>query len=187
VWELATWELLGEIKLSGRNAIGAAELSPDGMWVVALSDEQPQMHRVFLAVQDLVEFAKGVVPRCLSQKLRDQFFLEYDPPIWCFDSHKWPYANVRFGFTYDEIKGGERSPSTTGEVPQVYVTGVYRELPAGRAGMEVNDGIVSVDQRKIESVSDLSNVLASVEATQTAKVTVARNGKFRELAIRPRF
>ena len=53
-----------------------AAFSPDGKKVVTSSvDETARVWRIFATTQELIDYANHVVPRCLTQAQRDEFFL----------------------------------------------------------------------------------------------------------------
>jgi hypothetical protein len=40
-----------------------------------------------------VDYTKRIVPRCLTRTRREQAFLDPEPPAWCIETEKWPYAS----------------------------------------------------------------------------------------------
>jgi hypothetical protein len=44
-----------------------------------------------MTLQEIVDHAKEVVPRCLSPDEREKAFLDLEPPDWCVQKRKWPY------------------------------------------------------------------------------------------------
>jgi hypothetical protein len=47
---------------------------------------------VFPDTQALVDFAKTIVPRCLTATQRARLFLDVEPPAWCRQMAKWPHV-----------------------------------------------------------------------------------------------
>jgi Zn-dependent M28 family amino/carboxypeptidase len=79
---------------------------------------------------------------------------------------------------------GERNRVTLGVMPDystsidqgggVRISGAMPDSPAAAAGLQANDVIVKVDDRKIDTLYDLSDVLANGKAGQKVKVQVLR-------------
>ena len=65
----------------------------DETWIILRQDDgvPERGWRVFPTTRALVEHAKQIVPRCLTQDQRTSAFLNAEPPAWCVDTTKWPY------------------------------------------------------------------------------------------------
>ena len=48
---------------------------------------------IFATTQDLVDYAKQAIPRCLTQEQRVSAFLDPVPLSWCIEFAKWPYQS----------------------------------------------------------------------------------------------
>jgi WD40 repeat protein len=84
----------------------AAHFTPDGKQVLTESggaafsklkgdETEPWRGRlwpVFADVTAMLERAKAMLPRCLTRDQRLAAFLDAEPPAWCIDMEKWPYA-----------------------------------------------------------------------------------------------
>jgi WD40 repeat protein len=85
--------------------VNSGVFSTDRLWVLTSSlDKTARLWRIFPSTPALVGYAKAIVPRCLTQDQRRQYFLDADPPRWCitgsareWDANfaewqgKWPY------------------------------------------------------------------------------------------------
>jgi hypothetical protein len=83
-----------------------AHFSPDGKTVLTESGgpafmklqgngTEPWRGRLWLVFADaatMVEDAKARLPRCLTRAQRVAAFLDPEPPAWCIEMEKWPYA-----------------------------------------------------------------------------------------------
>jgi WD40 repeat protein len=85
--ELATFRHATEVK---RNFINAAVFNPDQTQVATAATNIVRLWHIFPSTQSLIDYAKSSVPRCLTQEQRKTFFLDSDPPQWCFELGKWP-------------------------------------------------------------------------------------------------
>jgi WD40 repeat protein len=57
--------------------VWSAAFSPDGSKVVTASyDRSARIWRVFRTTQELIDYARSIVPRQLTPEQRKQFFLE---------------------------------------------------------------------------------------------------------------
>ena len=74
------------------HAYGAA-FSPDGRRVVTVGSGEARIWRVFASTQELIDEAKRITPRCLTQTDRAKVFLDPEPPAWCIEMEKWPYQS----------------------------------------------------------------------------------------------
>ena len=78
--------------LEGVAPMWDAAFSADGERLVTASeDHTAYIWPVFPTTQALVDHAKSMVPRCLTQDQRRLAFLELEPPAWCIAEKKWPY------------------------------------------------------------------------------------------------
>jgi WD40 repeat protein len=67
--------------------------SPDGHIVAAPgSQNDVRLWRLFPTTQALVDATKDSIPRCLTQNEWRLAFLDPEPPDWCIEREKWPYA-----------------------------------------------------------------------------------------------
>jgi len=91
IWDAESGRI---VALLQGNRGGIAALSPDGRRAVTTSGYgEGRIWRVFPATQDLVDAAKGAIPRCLTREQRTQAFLNPEPPAWCIEMEKWPYQS----------------------------------------------------------------------------------------------
>jgi WD40 repeat protein len=78
--------------LEGMAPMWDAAFSADGKRLVTASEDRTaNIWPVFPTTQALVDYAKSIVPRCLTEDQRRQTFLELKPPAWCIAEKKWPY------------------------------------------------------------------------------------------------
>ena len=84
----------------------SAHFTPDGKQVLTESggaafsklkgnETEPWRGRlwpVFADITAMLERAKAMLPRCLTRDQRLAAFLDAEPPAWCIDMEKWPYA-----------------------------------------------------------------------------------------------
>jgi WD40 repeat protein len=106
-WDLGSGQVVDRMALAGRR-ITRGGYSSDRKRIFLMSEDRniavwPLLRRP----QDLVEAAKRLAPRCLTQSQRERFFLDTNPPDWCIaspramdradatssTSAKWPYDN----------------------------------------------------------------------------------------------
>lgn len=92
---LATFNLAAThvttLKLAASD-LTAFAIGADGTYIAAaFRDGAARVKRIFPTTQDLVDHAKAVVPRCLTQAQRAAAFLDPEPPAWCIEMGKWPY------------------------------------------------------------------------------------------------
>jgi WD40 repeat protein len=114
IWDMSLLEAVGELKGHGAtvgalragpvtsssvpevyyfNEIVDAVFSEDQNWIVTVStDGTARVWPFFDSTQALVEHVKIVAPRCLTKSERQAARLDPDPPDWCIQSQKWPYA-----------------------------------------------------------------------------------------------
>jgi WD40 repeat protein len=82
--------------LEGMAPMWDAAFSADGKRLVTASEDRTaNIWPVFPTTQALVDYAKSVVPRCLTEDQRRQTFLEPKPPTWCIAEKKWPYHGAK--------------------------------------------------------------------------------------------
>jgi serine protease Do len=70
------------------------------------------------------------------------------------------------------------------ETKGVYVARVYEGNPAEKAGIQVGDVIVLINDKKIESSRDLTLTIASSSVGETVKVTLLRDGKEKTVKVK---
>ena len=62
--------------------------------------------RVLPSIEEMRDFAKSVVPECLSPAQRSRFGLEPDPPRWCIELNKPPYDTAEWKqWSADKLTG----------------------------------------------------------------------------------
>jgi WD40 repeat protein len=89
VWDTATGREL--VQLRGyKERVASVAFSPDRKLIVSGSDEGLRSWEASSG-QELIDYAKRRIPRCLTQPQRDQFYLSAEPPSWCIEMEKWPY------------------------------------------------------------------------------------------------
>jgi serine protease DegQ len=72
-------------------------------------------------------------------------------------------------------------PSSAG----VLIAGVLQQGPAAQAGIEPGDVILSVDERKVSSVSDLLAAVSALKPAQVTTLRVWRNGQHQDVDVSP--
>lgn len=70
------------------------------------------------------------------------------------------------------------------ETKGVYVAKVYEGDPAEKAGIQVGDVIVVINDKKIDSSRDLTLTVASASVGETVKVTLIRDGKEKTVKVK---
>jgi WD40 repeat protein len=92
IWDSQTGRIFAT--LSGHQGlVTSAAFSPDGKHLVTSStDQTARVWPAYESVQELVDEAKGSLPRCLTAEQRGNFFLDPQPPAWCRRAGKWPFG-----------------------------------------------------------------------------------------------
>jgi Do/DeqQ family serine protease len=80
----------------------------------------------------------------------------------------------------DKLAGYLKIPVKKG----IIVTSVEPQSPAQNAGLQESDIILSIDRKKINSISDYLSIAKSLEAGNTLAAKVWRNGKEKAVAIK---
>ena len=89
IWDADSREAVAV--LEGVALMWDAAFSADGERLVTASEDRTaRIWPMFPTTQALVDLAKSVVPRCLTQDQRRQAFLGPEPPAWCVAERKWP-------------------------------------------------------------------------------------------------
>ena len=93
VWDLVSGQCLAT--LEGHSArVWSVAVNPDGTRAVSGSyDNTARIWEVFKNKQALIDYAKTIVPRCLTKAQRQRFYLAPEPPQWCLTGKKRPYHN----------------------------------------------------------------------------------------------
>jgi WD40 repeat protein len=98
------------------NADTAAAFSPDGDSIATSSaDKTASIEKVALKnpfdkTQDLVDDAKQVIDRCLTIEQRAAAALDPEPPAWCVELAKWPYASDQWKTWLAQKQQGHATP-----------------------------------------------------------------------------
>jgi WD40 repeat protein len=72
--------------------VNSAVFAPDGGRILTASDDgTARLWEAFPKIQTLIDRVKAEVPRCLTPRQRQLFFLAPTSPRWCIDMNKWPY------------------------------------------------------------------------------------------------
>jgi WD40 repeat protein len=91
IWDGRSGKALGILEGHASDVLAVA-FDPDRQRVVTGSlDSTARLWRLYPDIQQLVEHAKRIVPRCLTLGQRAQFFLDPEPPTWCIAMGKQPY------------------------------------------------------------------------------------------------
>ena len=112
------------------DAVTSAAFSPDGKTIVTTSTDKTARIWPAQTGQALIDYAKQKLPRCLTEKQREEYALDENEPVWCDEMSKWPYKPRRWGVTTEDM----------GIVPVAglfypRVTHVTRGSPAEKAGI----------------------------------------------------
>lgn len=88
IWDANTRETVAV--LDGVTPMWDAAFSADGERLVTASEDRTaRIWPVFPTTQALVDYARNMVPRCLTRDQRQQAFLEPEPAAWCIAEKKW--------------------------------------------------------------------------------------------------
>jgi hypothetical protein len=131
LWDAASGKPLATLE-AHTGEVSSAAFSPDGARVVTASaDKTAGLWDVFPTTQALVDHAKRVVPRCLTQVQLRQFYLPDEPPRWCItgagleaerDPNKWqpmwPYHTAAWRAWLAARDRGERPEMPTAGADQ---------------------------------------------------------------------
>ena len=91
LWNVETGKQFAALE-GHAGSVWSAAFSPDGGSVVTgAADNTARIWRVSPTPQALVDRAKEVAPRCLTQRERENVFIDREPPAWCIEKEKWPY------------------------------------------------------------------------------------------------
>jgi WD40 repeat protein len=110
IWDAETGQTLTLLR-GHAGIVWSAAFSPDGRHVLtASSDQTARIWRLFPTTQDLVDEAKRIVPRCLTRRQREQYFLDRAPPAWCIELEKSPYNTGPWKSWLAQRKAGQNPP-----------------------------------------------------------------------------
>jgi WD40 repeat protein len=91
VWDAETGKEIATLK-GPAATVESADFGPDGTRVLTISsDNSARIWHVFSRTEDLVDYTRKAVPRCLTTSQRKEAFLDPEPPVWCIEMEKWPY------------------------------------------------------------------------------------------------
>jgi WD40 repeat protein len=94
VWEAATGKQIGEIVAANPDDMWTVAFNPSGDRIVTASADKTARIWRTLDPQQLADYAKTLVPRCLTSAERRTFFLAPQPPRWCIEKAKWPFQTL---------------------------------------------------------------------------------------------
>jgi WD40 repeat protein/energy-coupling factor transporter ATP-binding protein EcfA2 len=110
VWDAETGKPIGEPLKGHEDGVRSAAFSPDGRRIVTASmDKTARIWEVF-TTQALVDATKAAVPRCLTPSQRKAFVLLPEPPAWCIETEKWPYATPEWKEWLADKRAGKSPP-----------------------------------------------------------------------------
>jgi WD40 repeat protein len=96
LWDAATGVEIGVLDGQAANESTSwlkPVFSPDGQILATPgAHDDVRLWRLFPTTQALVDAAKDSIPRCLTRDERRLAFLDPEPPDWCIEREKWPYA-----------------------------------------------------------------------------------------------
>lgn len=91
VWDSETGRTIAILREKDR--LWSAAFSPDGRSVATASmDHMARIRRLFATRQELIDEARVSAPGCLTAGQREKFGLALEPPAWCIEMDKPPYA-----------------------------------------------------------------------------------------------
>jgi WD40 repeat protein len=93
LWDAQTGGAIDELRAHKKRVLYAI-FSPDGQQFVTTStDQTARLWRTFVSTQEMINFAKMDIHRCLTPAQRSQKFGLGDiSPSWCERMHKWPFV-----------------------------------------------------------------------------------------------
>jgi WD40 repeat protein len=85
LWDAESGKQLAVVSRAKNYDPTSAEFSPDGRRLIAVTDKVAQVWDLYgSSTEEVVEYAKRIIPRCLTPKQRfDEFYLLREPPRWC--------------------------------------------------------------------------------------------------------
>jgi WD40 repeat protein len=115
VWDVASSRTIVTVPVLPANPgmihISTASLSGDGQHMVAVvQDGTARIWKVYPTVQDMLDYIKRWIPRCLTGDQRKAAFLDGAPPIWCIEMEKWPYDTDAWRSWLAQKKAGLMPP-----------------------------------------------------------------------------
>jgi hypothetical protein len=147
--------------------IGLVALSQDGQRLFIASGATAQVLLIFPNTQALVDYAKIVALRCLTDDQQIEFFLDQAPPDWCYKMEKWPYKSRRFGVSVRDISDEMRLKLKLENVPGILAFEVLKGLLADTSGLTVGDVIIALDGVPIENTQAFIEILDKTNPDQS--------------------
>jgi WD40 repeat protein len=91
VWNIGKNATIAIIRSPGYEVHHVAFSSDGTRLITAPQQGEGNTWPLFSDTQHIVDYAKSVIPRCLTQQQRLHYFLNQGPPRWCIELAKWPY------------------------------------------------------------------------------------------------
>ena len=111
IWDAVSGKPIGQPLKGHTGPVSSAAFSPDGKRIVTASlDQTARMWDMFPDIEALVAQAKAAVPRCLTPKEREAFFLPVEPPDWYIEMKKKPYHKPEWKQWLDDKRAGNTQP-----------------------------------------------------------------------------
>lgn len=185
IWDADTGIQIALIRANGSSS--SAGFSPDGRRVIAAVDKTARLWHVFPTTQEIVDYAKTAVPRCLTVPQRKKFSLDAQAPDWCYELGKWPYSRPRFGISVQNLNDEIIKRLNLKQSEGVLVIHVIKGLPAAAAGFMLDDVVVAVDGKSMPQTKIFLETINAAAPEQQLAVTIIRGNKIKELTMTPQF
>ncbi len=173
---LADYEALGEV--------ADLEYSPDGTKLAAvIASGIVRIWEQFSDTQSVVEGAKSILNRCLTQLERRELSLDATTPDWCISQRKYPFRFARIGVGLRDITPQDRErlrfQGTGGMVADV------GGLPALLAGLRRDDVIYQVGSEITNGADGVTEVIRKAAIGKALELGIWRDGALEKVIVYP--